>query len=223
MRPRFHMGEVVRVLSTPPTGENDDTELRGSEAVLTDCEPHPDQPAWWYTAWVPAVEEMWMFEEERLEATGLIQPGLDDSVRVPVEAADMLSLEAEVTVAVDGAKRQGLTSRLLAEAAERGVREVVPLEALRRKPEPHHPGWSRIRVRLQLRPEMPAVDAFERLVMAMRNGSVDLKDDGWAAQARWEHSRSSNGSLFLAPEVDKAFVWLHPISALRRRPLRLAR
>jgi Immunity protein 31 len=214
--PQFRFGEVVRVVGWP----EGTADQRGQEGTVLGFTPLDSGAGWNVAVWLPPHEEMWYFDEEELESTGVVEVEEEDGPRrVPADpSTHEKSFGAELAIRLYTEIEEGDAPEVVG-SAEVTLRSLIAVEHVTWRGEVHWDEPYRYDLTLDVHTLGDSRGAFEQLVASRRSGWDRKVDDGWFCEFGWSREADETGEPFLAPRASHLSVYLTPWSDPSSRPV----
>jgi hypothetical protein len=195
-------------------------DLRGQEGTVSSFSPNQSGAGWNVGVWLPALEEVWGFDEEELESTGVVELEEEGGPRrVPADpSTHEKSFPAELVVRLYTEIEAGDAPEV-AGSAEVTLRSLIAVERVTWEGEVHWHEPYRYDLTLYVHTHGESREAFEQLVASRRSGWVRRVDNGWYCDFWWSREDDESGKPFLAPEASDVSVHLTPWSDPSQRPV----
>jgi hypothetical protein len=199
---RFRVGDVGRVVSTPPGWEADDPSPVGREVVFN-CYSYPNDEATGWTVLVDADDEtsptgihVWCLDETNVAPTGFrvdpIGRRVEIGERDPSVRGDEVYLRL-VTDLLDDTDAAPVADAVRALVAPFASPEKCSIELK------HHPEHHEISLIVCVYPQRDALALFDAFMTACPSGWDGPDDDGWRREAEWDRRRASHDAQLLHP------------------------
>jgi hypothetical protein len=195
-------------------------DLRGQEGTVSSFSPNQSGTGWNVGVWLPALEEVWGFDEEQLESTGEVEVEEESGprrVRADPSTHEE-SFGAELVVKLYTEIEAGDASEV-AGSAEVILRSLIAVERVTWEGEVHWHEPYRFDLTLNVHTRGNSRESFKQLLASRRSGWIRRVDDGWCCDFCWSREDDESGESFLAPQASHVSIYLTPWSDPSSRPV----